>query len=304
MDLGKIHRIIKNPKIIIYKLCDIGAFNWMDDETYLKMKFRLKVGYKLNLDNPRSFNEKIQWLKLHDRRPEYTELVDKYEVKKIVSDLVGEEYVIPTIGIYDSFDEIDFDKLPQQFVLKCTHDSGGIVICKDKSKLNLKQTRKKIEKCLKTNYFWIGREWAYKNVKPRIICEKYMEDKSGELFDYKVFNFDGKPKLIQVDYDRFAEHKRNLYSTDWEYIDAEICYPTDKTRRIERPVALEKMLDLSSKISDRYPHARIDFYNIDDAIYFGEVTLYHGSGFEDFRPKELGIEMGSWLNLQGGTSQG
>lgn len=275
--------------------------NFLPDRTYLKLIYRRRMGGRLNLTSPQTFNEKLQWLKLYDRNPEYTTMVDKYAAKKWVANRIGEEYIIPTLGVWEHFDDIDFDTLPNQFVLKCTHDSGGLVIVKDKSKLDKKFAKQKIEHCLKRNYYWAGREWPYKNVPPRIIAEKYMTDESGiELKDYKIFNFEGEPKLIEVDYDCFVEHKRNLYTTDWQYIEAAIQYPTDPNHQIDRPKQLEKMLELARKLSEGIPHVRTDFYCIDDRIYLGELTFYHGSGFEKFDPESLGEEMGKWLKLPGG----
>lgn len=180
----------------------VSLFRFIPDKQYLQIMYRLRMGKKLNLDNPVTFNEKIQWLKLYDRKPIYTTMVDKYEAKKYVADIIGEEYIIPTLGIWDKFDDINFDLLPNQFVLKCTHDSGGLVIVKDKSQMDKAAARKKIEKSLKTNFFWVGREWPYKNVKPRIIAEKYMEDSNDDLRDYKYFVFNGIAKALFVASDR------------------------------------------------------------------------------------------------------
>ncbi len=292
---------VQHPDKIITNLGRRGLLNWMSDEQYLKLLYKAALKKKLNLDNPQTFNEKLQWLKLHDRNPDYTKMVDKYEAKKYVASIIGEEYIIPTLGVYDKFDDIDFDKLPNQFVIKCTHDSGGLVICKDKNTLDIKAARKKISKCLKRNFYYFGREWPYKNVKPRIIIEKYMVDESNkELKDYKVFNFDGKPKIIQVDYDRFVEHKRNLYDKDWKYIEAAIQYPTNPEIKIEKPKNLTKMLELAKILSKDIPHVRTDFYSIEDKIYFGELTFYSESGLGKFSPKQFEKDMGEWLKLPGG----
>lgn len=275
-----------------------GIFNNMSDEKYLSILWKLRMGYDLDLNNPVTFNEKLQWLKINDRKPIYSTMVDKYEAKKYVANIIGEEYIIPTLGVWDSFDEIDFDKLPNQFVLKCTHDSGGLVICKDKAALDLKAARKKLNKCMKHNYYYASREWPYKDVKPRIIAEKYMADESGiELKDYKIHNFDGIPQFIEVDYGRFSEHKRNLYSTDWEYIEAAIKYPTDKNVKINRPENLEKMIVLARKLSEKIPYVRTDFYSIFGKIYFGEITFYHDSGMGEFTPKEWDAKLGEWIIL-------
>lgn len=283
---------------MIGRMSVYGLFDHIPDKQYLKLMYWARTGRKLNLENPKTFNEKLQWMKLYYHRPEYSMMVDKYEVKKYVAGLIGEEYIIPTIGVWDHFDDIDFDTLPDQFVLKCTHDSGGLVICTDKKHLDMENAKRKIEKSLASNYFFHGREWPYKNVKPRIIAEKYMTDESGvELKDYKVFNFDGVPKIIQVDYDRFIGHKRNLYTTDWEYINAEIEFPTDADHIIEKPQKLEEMLMLARKLSAGMPHVRTDFYSIKDRLYFGELTFCHGSGFEHFVPDSFETEMGEVFKL-------
>ncbi|MBP3198368.1 MAG: glycosyl transferase [Butyrivibrio sp.] len=295
------HRLveyIKNPKLVLLGFLNNGILNWLSDEKYLKYRFRICVGNALNIDNPVSFNEKLQWLKLNDRKPIYTMFVDKYEVKKYVARTIGKEYIIPTYGVWEHFDDIDFDSLPRQFVLKCTHDSGGIIIVRNKQDFNRKAAKRKIERCLRKNFYYVGREWPYKNVKPRIIAEKYMEEKNqSQIYDYKIFNFDGEPKIIQVDYDRFKSHKRNLYNTNWDYIKAAIEFPTDENRVINKPQSLNEMLVLARKLSKKIPHVRTDFYEIDGHVYFGELTLYHGSGFERFTPESFGVELGKMLKL-------
>lgn len=225
-------------------------------------------------------------------------MVDKYEVRNYIKNIIGEEYLIPLIGVYDSFEEIDFDKLPNQFVLKCTHDSGGIVICYDKSKFNIDAARKKINKHLKRNYYYSGREWPYKNIKPRIICEKYMVDESGtELKDYKIFCFNGVPRIIQVDFNRFKEHKRNMYDTGWNYIPISYNYPSDSNKLIKKPRNLEDMLKFAKMLSQNYPFVRVDFYSIYNKIYFGEITFYPASGFGIFNPETYDYLLGSWITL-------
>ncbi len=302
MELSKIVRsgcrYLSDSKFRFQINRSLGLYNSWDDERYLKRAYLKIMGEPLDLENPTSFNEKLQWLKLHDHNPEYTEMVDKYEVKKYVAEKIGEKYVIPTYGVWDKFDDIDFDSLPDQFVLKCTHDSGGLVICSDKTKLNVDDARKKLDRCMQHNYYLLGREWPYKNVKPRIIAEKYLVDESGyELKDYKVFNFDGVSRAIQVDFDRFSDHKRNLYDLDWNLIDGEIKYRSDPNKIILRPKCFGEMLDISKILSKGIPHVRTDFYCINEQLYFGEMTFYHGSGFEEFRPETLGMEFGSWLKL-------
>lgn len=279
-------------------------YKGLDDESYLKKKYYVRFKKQLNLDNPVTYNEKLQWLKINDHNPAYCQMVDKIEAKKVVADIIGEEHIIPTLGVWNNFDEIDFASLPDQFVLKCSHDSGGVVVCKNKTNLDFQKARKKLEKSLSQNYYWHGREWPYKSIKPRILAEKYMEDESGyELKDYKIFCFHGEPKMIQVDYDRFTSHKRNLYTVDWQYIDASIQYPTDSTRMIPKPQALDEMLLMAKQLSKGYIHVRTDFYCINEKVYFGEMTFYHESGFAKFQPESFGVTMGNWLDLSGMISQ-
>lgn len=278
-------------KITVRNLVDFldsrGFFNKLSDKTYLKTMYKIKVHKHLDLDNPKTFNEKLQWLKLHVRDPKYTACVDKYEVKKIVADELGEELIIPTIGIWNSFDEIDFDSLPEQFVLKCTHDSGGLVICKNKSDLNIPQAKKKIEKSLKRNYYYMGREWPYKNVKPRILAEQYMVDESNyELKDYKFFVFNGEVKALFIATDRTAETETcfDFYDKDFNHLPIRNGHPNAE-RKINKPDNFEKMIDLAEKLGKGFPHVRIDFYNIRGKVYFGEMTFFHNSGIVSFDPE-------------------
>lgn len=295
--MTNVKKVIKHPTSIMTYLASRNIIPY-DDKSYIEHKFYEEFDRKLDLNNPQTFNEKIQWLKLYDQKPEYTEMVDKFEVKKYIADAIGEEYIIPTLGIYNNFDEIDFNKLPNQFVIKCTHDSGSIIICKDKSTFDRKKAKKKINKWLKRNYYYHSREWSYKNVKPRIIIEKYMVDESGtELKDYKIFCFNGEPKFIEVDFGRFSDHKRNLYTLDWELLDLEIKYPSDPQKVIKRPNHLEKMIEFSRILSKNIPHVRVDLYSINNKIYFGELTFYHGSGLEKIEPVEWDKKLGDMLKL-------
>lgn len=263
------------------------------------MKYYLETGHYLHLKNPRTFGEKIQWLKLYDRRPEYTMMVDKYAVKKYVANVIGEKYVIPTIGVWDKPEEIDFDILPQQFVLKTTHGGGGcgIVICRDKSHFDRSSAIRILSNALKQDIYRWGREWAYKDVRRRIIAEKYICEADGDLKDYKVFTFGGEPKLIELDYNRFQKHQRNLYDFNWNRIDATIKYPSDLGRFFEKPKVLEELYALSCKLSTGIPHVRIDYYILGNKIFFGEMTFYHGSGYEKIVPSSFDLQMGGWLKL-------
>lgn len=280
-----------------------GKYNYLDDETFIKRKFRAEMGYEIDLDNPRTFNEKINWLKLYDRRPEYTMMVDKYKVRDYIADQLGEEYLIPLLGVWDDPDDIDFDALPNQFVLKCNHNSGtGMCICKDKSKLDIEKVKKELRKGLAQDYYLTGREWPYKDVPRKIICEKYMVDESGyELKDYKLFIFNGEPYFIQVDYDRFTDHHRNFYNLDWEYQPFTTLYPTNPDRKIDKPSNLDEMINIARKIASKIkdtPFVRIDLYNANGRIYFGEITFFHGSGYERFYPNEYDRKLGEMIKIE------
>ena len=293
-----IKKIVLNPKYILLVLDKIGL-HFLDDKKYLKLKFEYSMDKKLDLDNPKTFNEKLQWLKINDRKDIYTKMVDKYEVKKYVSNIIGEEYIIPTLGIYEKFDEIEFDKLPKSFVIKCTHDSGGIVIVKDKTKFDLKKAKKIINKSLKKNFYYVGREWPYKNVKPRIIIEPYLEDKLyKELRDYKFFCFNGEVKLMFI-----ASNRQNKGETYFDFFDEKFKHldiinghqmnPTTP----DKPHNFNKMKELAKILSKDMRHLRVDFYEINGKIYFGELTLYHWSGFKPFSPNKWDIKIGENIKL-------
>ena len=300
-----IGEVIRNPRLLLkhirWRLDNKGFFDAWEDEKYIKLLYWIHIGKKLNLKNPVCFNEKIQWLKLNDHNPSYTELVDKYEVKKFVKEIIGEQHIIKTIGVWDRFDDIDFSSLPRSFVLKLTHNSGGVFIVKDKQAFDPESIRKRVNKQLQRNYYYSGREWPYKNIIPRIIAEEYIVDGSGEdLKDYKLFLFSGKVRYIQVDYDRFTDHHRNFYDTDWNYIPFTTLYPTDAKKIIEKPESLGEMIIFSEKIAQKIGNpafVRIDMYSSMGKVYFGEVTFYHGSGCEPFYPPEYDRVLGDMIDL-------
>lgn len=298
--LNALYKAITNKDYRFLILAGQGFYDNMDDEAYLKRKYRACMGKELNLGSPQTFNEKLQWLKLHDRKPEYTTMVDKYAVKKYVADIIGEEYIIPTLGVWNHFDEIDFDKLPNQFVLKCTHDSGGIVICKDKNKLDLKLAKKKMEKCLKRNYYWSSREWPYRDVKPRIIAEQYIEDnnKEGFLTDYKFFCFNGKMKCMYVSVNSHtAKQKIQFFDRNYNLLPIRRDDYLVFDEIPKKPNHLDDMIKIAEQLSRNIPHTRIDFYYIHNRIYFGEITFFTGSGFIPFTDKKWDYKLGSWLKL-------
>lgn len=270
----------------------------ISDVEYISRIYYENTGEKLNLKNPVSYNEKLQWLKLYDRNPLYTVLVDKFEVRKFVTERIGEKYLVKLYEVKEKFDDIRFELLPHKFVIKATHDSNSIIICTDKSKFDFIKSRKKLQSCLKLNYFYFSREWPYKNVKPKLICEEYLEDTSQGLIDYKVFCFNGIPKFIQVHFDRLKKHRVNNYSTTWEYLDVQISnFSNDKHKAIPKPRKLNELLELASLLSRNLPQSRIDFYIVKNKIYFSEITLFHAGGMALIKPKSFNIELGRLIDL-------
>lgn len=271
---------------------------FLPDKLYLKIKYRNRYGKYPNLKNPTTFTEKLQWIKLYDRRPLYTTLVDKYEVKKYVAEKLGQEYIIPLIGVWDDVEDIDFDTLPDQFVMKCTHDSGGLVICKDKSKLDVEAAKKKISEILKHNFYWTSREWPYKNVKPRVIVEKYMQDtETGELRDYKFFTFNGVPKVMYIASGRgTGETYGDFFDMDANHLVMGIDHNTAPITP-QMPSKFEEMQAAARKLAEGIPHVRVDFYEVDGKVYFGEMTFFHCGGFERFHPDALDKTWGRWIEL-------
>lgn len=298
-------KVIKNPRKAINVLLEdllrkVAPFI-KDDKRYIKMKWKLSMDYPLNLDNPTTFSEKLQWLKLHDHNPEYIKMVDKIEAKRYVSSIIGEDYIIPTIAIYNSVEEIDFDKLPNSFVLKCTHDSNGVVICKDKTNFDIESAKEKLKKGLNHSYFCFNREWPYKNVKPRIIAEQFMSEdgQAAELKDYKWFCFNGKPEFLFIATDRFTkgeQTKFDFFDTSFNHLPIINGHP-NATVEIKKPAGFEHMKVIATRLSQNIPHVRVDLYDINGKIYFGELTFYHWSGFVPFEPHEWDVKFGDLIKL-------
>lgn len=270
----------------------------LTDKCYLKYQYRKIFGKNLDLQNPQTFNEKIQWLKLYDRNPLYHTLADKYAVKQYVSAKIGSKYVIPTYGIWKKFNEIDFNSLPNQFVLKCTHDSASTIICKEKSKFDFKVARKKLSQALKVDYYhYENRQWAYKDIEPQIIAEKFMVDESGtELKDYKFFCFDGVCKTMFIATDRPHDTKFDFYDRNFNLLHFTNGHPMSGLDR-KKPENFHEMLSIAEKLSQNIPHVRVDLYSINGEIYFGEMTLYHWGGMMPFEPEEWDYKFGSWIEL-------
>ena len=270
------------------------------DAIYLRIKYYCRMGKRLNLKNPRTFNEKLQWLKLFGRRPIDTTLSDKYAVKEYIAKTIGNQYVIPLLGVWDKFEDIDFDKLPNQFVLKCTHDSGGVVICKNKDTFNVESARKILRRGMRHNFYVFSRENAYRDIPRRIIAEEYREDtKTGELRDYKFFCFDGEPKALFIASDRQMkgeETKFDFFDMEYNHLPFTNGHPNAKVLP-EKPVCFDEMKTLAAKLSKGIPHVRVDFYEVDGQVYFGEMTYSHWGGMTPFEPEKWDYIMGSWINL-------
>lgn len=258
-----------------------------------------ETGKKLDLKNPVTFNEKLQWLKLYDRKPEYVTYADKYAVRNYIKHTIGEEYLIPLVGVYDTVEEIPWNVLPNQFVLKCTHGSGCNIICIDKSNLNIKEAVRKLERWMKFNYYFPGREWCYKKIKPKIICEGFMEDASGsQLKDYKLYCFHGEPKVIQVISERNKGHYYlDHFDLDWNKLNIHQKNYSENHIIHDKPKNLDEMIAISIKLSKNIPFSRIDLYNSVTGIYFGEITFFPVSGFIDFAEQQTDYLLGSWLEL-------
>ena len=301
MSVEKLKQFAKNPLLVFESLGHRGLLNWIPDDLYLRILYRIRIGRKLNLDSPVSFNEKLQWMKLNDRNPMYSRLVDKYSVREYVSETIGAEYLIPLVGgPWDSFEEIDFVELPNQFVIKCTHDSGGLVICRDKHTFNVEKAKKKIDSCLKHNFYYGQREWPYKNIKPRIIAEEYKEDPYDlELRDYKFFCFNGECKALFIATDRSSntcETKFDFFDSDFNHLPFTNGHPNASTPP-HKPLCFEEMKALARALSEGIPQVRVDFYEVEGRVYFGEMTFFHWSGLTPFEPYEWDKLFGSWVEL-------
>ncbi len=291
---------ICQPIQLIHPLGRRGLLNWLPDRPYLMWKFKAGMGRKLALNCPTSFNEKLQWLKLYDRKPEYSVMVDKYEAKRYVAQRIGEKHIIKTLGVWERFEDIDFAALPDKFVLKCTHDSGGLVICRDKTTLDLSAAKEKIQKSLKKNYYWSGREWPYKNVPPHIIAEEYMEDGHEKgLRDYKFFCFDGEPKTIYVS-EGLEHHPTasiSFLTMDWEFAPFGRSDYKGFEKLPEKPKKFEEMIAIARTLASGLPFVRVDLYEINGEVYFSELTFSPCGGMLPFDPPEWDQKLGEWIEL-------
>lgn len=266
------------------------------DKLYVKMIFRGKLGYKLNLKNPQTFNEKLNWFKIYNRQPLYTSLADKYAVKKYVADKIGEQYVVKNLGVWNSFDEIDFSSLPNQFVLKCTHDSSGALVCRDKSTFDMKAAKERVDFVMKMNYFYACREWPYKNIPHRIIADEFLDDGSGyELNDFKFWCFNGKPTYMYCTV-KAKDVYENFYDMDFNPVNIDHGFRR-RDPEFEKPVAFELMKELAAKLSEGIPFVRIDFFYVNGKVYFGEFTFFDWAGLQPFNPYEQDLKLGKLIEL-------
>lgn len=276
-----------------------AAFMRMPDEQYIRMLYRERFAAELNLINPQTYNEKLQWMKLNDHNPLYSTLVDKVAVRDYVRGKAGDKYLTTLYGVYDSFDDIDFHALPRRFVLKCAHDSGSFILCADKRKLNLRQARRRLTRALRANYYFASREWPYKNAVPRVLVEEYLGQPGGEgLRDYKFFCFAGRAEYIQVHFNRSVAHRTNVYDRDWNYVPERFSnFPPDPAAQILKPAEFLEMLELAETLSAGLPHVRVDLYDVDGRVLFGEMTMYHAGGMAQFSSEAFARRLGDLIDL-------
>lgn len=298
--MNNFKKIVKNPKFIFLILDKLNVIR-ISDKYYLELMYNWKFNKKININNPITFNEKMQYLKLFDRKEIYTTMVDKCKVKEYVSKIIGSQYIIPTIATYKNFDEIDFSKLPNQFVIKCTHDSGGLVICRDKNNLNMKLAKKKIEKSLKNNFYYSYREWPYKNVERQIIIEKYMQNSDEMcLKDYKFYCFNGQPKFLYISegLENHQTAKISFFDMNFNFAEFGRSDFAEFDKKPPKPKNFEKMKQLAEQLSRKHKFLRVDFYEINNQIYFSELTLYPCGGFMPFKPEEWDRKLGDYIKIK------
>lgn len=295
----RIVRIPERIKVRVYKAASLGKIPF-PDKAFQKWDYKIHTGRKLNLRHPVTFQEKLQWMKYYYRNPEFTKLVDKYEVRDYVREKIGEKYLVPLYGVYDRWDEIDFSALPDEFVIKCTHDSGSVVICTDKNSFDFESARKKIEAGLARNQFYLSREWPYKNVKPRIIIEKLLYgEKDRGIVDYKCFSFDGIVKFILVCTNRFKADgmKVSFYDLNWQKLEVSQTDETNETEYIEKPKQFDEMIKTAQILGKGFPHIRVDFIIDADRFYFTELTFFDSGGRKPFIPNYNEYKFGEWITL-------
>ena len=269
-----------------------------NDKLYLQIVYWLSMGKRLNLKAPKTFNEKLQWLKLYNREPKYTIMVDKVKAKEWVANIIGKEHIIPTLGVWNNPEDIDFSTLPNQFVLKCNHNSGlGMCICLNKNNLNIEKVKAKLQKGLQQNFYMTNREWPYKNVPRKILAEKFMQDSSNSpLTDYKFFCFNGEPYMMYVSHDNAEHTTTDFFDMDYNHLSLRMKDP-NSTNPPSCPKEFEEMKSYAKKLSKDIPHLRVDFYIINHTVYVGELTFFHNSGLTPMYPKEWEYKLGDLINI-------
>lgn len=298
--LRMVNNFLNDRKIRFNYLTELGLTNMMSDRRFLQIKYKREFNKELSFNRPATFNEKLQWLKLYDRKPEYTVMVDKYKVREYIAEKIGDQYLIPLIGVWDSPDEIDFNALPNQFVIKCNHNSGlGMCICADKSKHQFKKIKKGLKRGLKQDYYLTGREWPYKDVPRKIIAEQFLKEDEGGLTDYKIHCFNGVPRVVLVCRDRFTKSglTEDFYTTEWDLMPVKRPNIPNSIIPLKKPEKIDEMLALASKLSENIPFLRVDFYYFEGKIYISELTFFPASGFSPFDPEEWDKTFGEWLEL-------
>jgi len=265
---------------------------------FASLEYRLEMGKKLNLKNPHTLSEKVQWLKLNDRNPIYVRLMDKYEVRQYIKSEVGEQYLVPLIGLYDTVDEIPFEALPNQYVIKCTHDSGSVIFKNAANLISTQDIKTHLAKALQTNYYYQHREWGYKDIRPRVICEHLIHTRDGnQPRDYKYFCFDGEPRFLVVVTDRATGAMMNFYDLEWNVLPVTQHYPPINYV-LDRPGKFSAMIDIARKLAQGFRHMRVDMYlDAEENIFVGELTFYHFAGIVKFEPEEYDEYFGRFFHL-------
>lgn len=296
--MNKILKCITDSKIRFGYLSKLGVTKYISDKAFVEKEYFLNTGEKLNLVHPQKFNEKLQWLKLYDHNPQYTIMVDKYRARQYIKDVIGDQYLIPLLGVWEKPDEIEFDLLPNQFVLKCNHNSGtGMCVCRDKNRIDISKIKRELRKGLREDYYSVHREWPYRDVQRQIIAEKYMVDEGGEvLTDYKFFCFNGEPRVMYISNDGAENPRTDFFDMEFNHLPIIMKDPNSE-QLPKKPQNFELMKELAEKLSEGIPFLRTDFYEINGNVYVGELTLYHNAGLSHIEPEEWSYKLGSYIDL-------
>ena len=298
INMNKILKCITDSKIRFGYLSKLGVTKYISDKAFVEKEYFLNTGEKLNLVHPQKFNEKLQWLKLYDHNPQYTIMVDKYRARQYIKDVIGDQYLIPLLGVWEKPDEIEFDLLPNQFVLKCNHNSGtGMCVCKDKNRIDISKIKRELRKGLREDYYSVHREWPYRDVQRQIIAEKYMVDEGGDvLTDYKFFCFNGEPRVMYISNDGAENPRTDFFDMEFNHLPIIMKDPNSE-QLPKKPQNFELMKELAEKLSEGIPFLRTDFYEINWDVYVGELTLYHNAGLSHIEPEEWSYKLGSYIDL-------